>query len=56
MSEEEWEDEKRCSDLKKSWLQDFPDVFKEELGMEDRINMEPIVIDLVDNHQERGCI
>ena len=52
MSEEEWEDEKRCSDLKKSWLKDFPDVFKEDLEKEDRINMEPIVIDLVDNHKD----
>ena len=52
MSEEEWEDEKRCSDLKKAWLKDFPEVFKKDLGREDRINMEPIVIDLVDNHRD----
>ena len=52
MSEEEWEDEKRCSDLKKAWLRDFPEVFKEDLGREDRINIEPIVIDLVDNHKD----
>ena len=52
MSEEDWEDEKRCSDLKKAWLKDFPEVFKEDLGREDRINMEPIVIDLVDNHKD----
>ena len=52
MSEEEWEDEKRCSDLKKAWLKDFPKVFKEDLGREDRINIEPIVIDLVPNHED----
>ena len=52
MSEEDWEDKKRCSDLKKAWLKDFPEVFKEDLGREDRINMEPIVIDLVDNHKD----
>ena len=52
MSEEEWEDEKRCSDLKKAWLRDFPEVFKEDLGREDRINIEPIVIDLVPNHED----
>ena len=55
--EEEWlkqkeEDEKRCNDLKKAWLRDFPEVFKEDLGREDRIDIEPIVIDLVDNHQD----
>ena len=52
MTEEDWEDEKRCNDLKKAWLRDFPEVFKEDLGREDRIDIEPIVIDLVDNHQD----
>ena len=42
----------RCSDLKKAWLRDFPEVFKEDLGREDRINIEPIVIDLVPNHED----
>ena len=32
MTEEDWEDEKRCNDLKKAWLKDFPEVFKEDLG------------------------
>ena len=52
MNEEEWEDEKACSNLKKSWLRDYPDVFKEDLDMNDRIDMEPVVVDLVDNHED----
>ena len=52
MTEDDWEDEKRCNDLKKQWLRDFPDVFKEDLGKEDRIDIEPIKIDLVDNHED----
>ena len=32
MSEEDWEDEKRCYELKQAWLKDFPEVFKEDLG------------------------
>ena len=52
MNEEEWEDEKRCQELKQAWLRDFPEVFKEDLGKEDRIDMDPVVIDLVPNHEE----
>ena len=51
MNEEEWEDEKACSNLKKSWLRDYPDVFKEDLDMNDCIDMEPVIVDLVDNHK-----
>ena len=52
MTEDDWEDEKRCNDLKKQWLRDFPDVFKEDLGKEDRIDIAPIKIDLVNNHED----
>ena len=52
MNEEEWEDEKRCQELKQVWLRDFPEVFKEDLGKEDRIDMDPVVIDLEPNHEE----
>ena len=52
MSDEDWQDEKRCSDLKKAWMRDFPEVFKEDLGREDRIEMESIVVDLVNNHKD----
>ena len=51
MSEEDWEDEQRCFELKQKLLKDFPEVFK-ELGKEDRINCEPIVVDLVPNHED----
>ena len=44
MTEDDWEDEKRCNDLKKAWLRDFPEVFKEDLGREDRIDIVPIVV------------
>ena len=33
-------------------MRDFPEVFKEDLGREDRIEMEPIVVDLVSNHED----
>ena len=46
------EDEKRYQELKQAWLRDFPEVFKEDLGKEDRIDMDPVVIDLVPNHEE----
>ena len=52
MTEDDWEDEKRCNDLKKQWLRDFPDVFKEDLEKEDRIDIAPIKIDLVSNHED----
>ena len=38
MSEEDWEDEKQCWELKQAWLKDFPEVFKEDLGKEDRMD------------------
>ena len=52
MNEEELEDERACNNLKKKWLRDYPNVFKEDLDINDRIQMEPVVVDLVENHQE----
>ena len=52
MNKEEWEDERACNNLKEKWLRDYPDVFKEDLDINDRIQMEPVVVDLVENHQE----
>ena len=54
-AEDDWEEERKCEELKRQWLRDFSDIFKEDLGHEDRINIEPIKIDLVDNHQEIHC-
>ena len=52
MNKEEWEDEKACNELREKWLVDYDDVFKEDLEETDRIQMEPVVVDLVENHQE----
>ena len=41
-----------CEELNKHWLRDFSDIFKEDLTKEDRIDIEPIKIDLVENHAE----
>ena len=52
MGEEDWEEERKCEKLKKQWLKDSSDIFKEDLTKEDSINIEPIKIDLVENHAE----
>ena len=52
MNKEEWEDEKACNELREKWLADYDDVFKEDLEETGRIQMEPVVVDLVENHQE----
>ena len=54
-TEEDWEEDRKCKELKHKWLCDFTDIFKEDLGCEDRIDIEPIRIDLVENHQEIPC-
>ena len=38
--------------MREKWLADYDDVFKEDLDENDRIQMEPVVVDLVENHQE----
>ena len=52
LTEEDWEEERKCEELKKQWLRDFSDIFKEDLGKEDRIDIDPIKIDLVENHAD----
>ena len=52
MNKEEWEDEKACIELREKGIADYDDVFKEDLDENDRIQMEPVVVDLVENHQE----
>ena len=37
--------------MRKRWLKDFSDIFKETLTREDRLNIPPIKIDLVEGHQ-----
>ena len=38
--------------MKQSWLRDFSQVFKEDLTIEDRINIPPVQVKLVENHQD----
>merc|ERR1712030_33677 len=45
-------DEEECEAMKQSWLKDFSDVFKEDLTIEDRINMDPVKVTLVENHKD----
>ena len=52
MNKEEWEDEKACNELREKWLADYDDVFKEDWEETDRIQMEPVVVDLMEKHQE----
>ena len=37
--------------MKQKWLEDFADVFKEDLSQEDRIEMEPVKATLIDGHE-----
>ena len=52
MEEDDWEEERKCEELKKKWLKDFSDIFKENLTKEDRLKIPPIKIDLVENLAE----
>merc|ERR1712030_80092 len=45
-------DEEECEAMKQSWLKDFSQVFKEDLTVEDRINIDPVKIKLVENHKD----
>ena len=35
LTEDDWEEESKCEELKKQWLRDFSDIFKENLTKED---------------------
>ena len=47
LEEEDFEEGKKYEDLKKRWLRDYADIFKEILTREDMLNIPPIKIDLV---------
>ena len=51
VNEEEWKEEKECEEIRKAWLRDYPQVFKEDLSKEDRIQMDPVVVELIENHE-----
>merc|ERR1712215_37346 len=51
VNEEEWKEEKECEEIRKAWLKDYPQVFKEDLSKEDRIQMDPVVVELVPDHE-----
>ena len=51
MNEEEWKEEKECEEIRKAWLRDYTQVFKEDLSKEDRIQMDPVVVELVPDHE-----
>merc|ERR1711984_46445 len=39
VNEEEWKEEKECEEIRKAWLRDYPEVFKDDLSKHDRIDM-----------------
>ena len=47
---EEWKEENECKAIKDAWLKDFKNVFKEDLTIEDRIKMDPVKVQLVEDH------
>ena len=49
-NEKEWEEERKCEEMKKKWLEDYADIFKEDLSKEDRIDMEPVKATLIEGH------
>ena len=51
LEEEDFEEGMKCEEFTKKWLKDFLDIFKETLTREDRLNISPIKIDLVEGHQ-----
>merc|ERR1712030_65974 len=52
VNEKEWEEERKCQEIRKAWLRDYPEVFNEDLSKEDRINMDPVVVDLIPDHEQ----
>ena len=50
-NEEEWKEENECEEIRKAWLKDYPHVFKEDLTREDRIEMDPVKVQLVEDHE-----
>ena len=51
LKEEDLEESRKCEELRKRWLRDFSDIFKETLTKQDRLNIPLIKIALVEGHQ-----
>ena len=51
-NKKEWEEERKCQEMRKAWMEDYPEVFKEDLSKDDRIDMDPVVVDLIPNHEQ----
>merc|ERR1712208_78807 len=49
---EEDREEDECEALRQAWMRDFSHVFKEDLTIEDRINIPPVQVKLVENSQD----
>ena len=49
---EEDKEEEKCEELRQAWLEDYQEVFKEDLTIDDRIEMEPVRVGLVENHED----
>ena len=59
LEEEEVEIERKLKELKKTLLREFADVFKTDLGVEDRINIEPVIIETIqekENIKASNCM
>ena len=51
IEEEYYEEERKCEELKKRWLRNYADIFKETLTKEDRLDIPHIQIDLIEGHK-----
>ena len=56
----QWEEEdielsQDCVKLRKRWIQDYPEIFKEVLGEEDRIEIEPVVFKRKEGFENISC-
>ena len=51
VNKKEWEEERKCEEIKRKWLEDFPEIFKEDLSKEDRIDMDPVKANLIEGHE-----
>ena len=52
MEEEDYEEGKKCKVLRKRWLRDYADIFKETLTREDRLKIPSIKIDFLEGHEK----
>merc|ERR1712215_526365 len=49
---EEDKEEEKCEEIRQAWMEDFKEVFKEDLTIEDRIEMDPVRVPLVESHED----